>query len=206
MEEQMTINKCLRNINFLLIVFFLSGCVAGQTINMDYADSQQAESKIYQGDILVTVNDDRPYILNGDKDPSYIGHYRAGFGNTWDVKTDSEEPLGKVISRDLQHKLQSLGFRVVSEGANNKVLTISILDWNFDAYMNGKYWIDCVVQVHDNKGNTLATHQVKNNGVIKGSFWVGAKYAFEKELPIVYSETIDKIIYEKPDILESLQK
>ena len=201
----MTTKKCLRNINLLLITFFISGCVAGQTINMDYDDFQQTESKKYQGDIVVRVNDDRPYILNGDKDPSYIGHYRAGFGNTWDVKTESKEPLRIVISSDLQHKLQSLGFRVVSEGEKNKVLIVSILDWNFDAYINGKYWIDCIVEVHGNEENTLTTHQVKNNGVIKGSFWVGAKYAFENELPRIYSETIDKIIYEKPEILESLQ-
>jgi uncharacterized lipoprotein YajG len=201
----MKIKKFIRNINLLVTVFLVSGCVAGQTINMDYDDLQQTESKKYHGDIIIEVNDDRPYVLNGDKDPSYIGHYRAGFGNTWDVKTDSKEPLGIIISRDLQHKLQSLGFRIVSEGKNNKVLIISILDWNFDAYINGKYWIDCVVKVFDNSGKTIATHQVKNNGVIKGSVWVGAKYAFEKELPKIYSETIDKIIYEKPETLESLQ-
>lgn len=192
------------NILGLFIIMIISGCVAGQTINMT-PESSSVETKRFHGNIALHVTDDRPYILDGDKDPSYIGHYRGGFGNTFDVKTTSKEPLASMMVRDLGHKLQAMGFKVVAENESKRLLNVSITDWNFDAYMNGKYWISCKVQVQDEKGNRLASHEVENNSIIKGSIWVGAKYAFEKEMPRLYSETIDEIVNGNPEITAQLQ-
>ena len=69
----------------------LAGCVAGQSLQTDYV-APEATAPLDGTSILLTVSEDRPYVKSGDKPPYYIGKYRAGFGNPWDVTTDNNEP------------------------------------------------------------------------------------------------------------------
>lgn len=200
----MDYKKTANNLATLIVLLFLSGCVAGQSIKMSY-EQQQPEAAKYHGTIFVQVKDDRPYIVNGDKDPAYIGHYRAGFGNTWDVKTSSNEPLATIMERDLTAKLEAMGFHVANKEKAKRVFAVAIKEWNFDTYVNGKYWIHCEAKVLDENQNMIFSHKVENNGVIRGSFWVGAKYAFEREMPVLYKETIDRIINGNPEMTKQLE-
>jgi len=189
---------------FLLGLALLSGCVAGQNIRMTYEPvSQPAESL----NVIVTVHvtDDRPFVVNGNKKPSYIGHYRAGFGNTWDVNTKDMEPLANMIQRDLISDLRSLGFKVGSQENAARVVEVSIVDWNFDTYINGKFWYDCRVKVLDANGRQLSEQKLQDTVVIEGSVWVGAKYAFEREMPNIYRSVIRKMVRESPVTLAALK-
>lgn len=183
----------------------LSGCVAGQSIRMTYDPVLEAAAAQNVA-VSVQVNDDRPYVTSGDKAPSYIGHYRAGFGNTWDVNTKNMEPLATMIQRDLGTDLQGLGFSVVPLESAVRVVKVSIADWNFDTYINGKFWYDCRVTVLDGAGRQLSEQQLKDTVVIEGSFWVGAKYAFEREMPNIYRSIIRKMVRETPGTLEALKE
>jgi len=191
--------------NFLLVfVVALTGCVAGQNINLQYDPTPKQGTVLHQT-VAVTVEDKRSYVTDGDKKPWYIGHYRAGFGNTWDVTTRDKVPFATQVKADLQKELTSLGF---TEGSDShaKRVTVVIKDWNFDAMVNGKLWYDLEITVQSSDGAVLATSDVKDQRVIKGSFWTGAKGAMTEEVPVMYGEALQALIRNNAPIMEALRK
>lgn len=196
----------MRAVSVFIVIgaaLLLSGCVAGQKINIVYTPDACARIVTAQT-ATVQVSDARPYILNGDKTPQYIGHYRAGFGNTWPVGTGSKLALAEQFKSDVLKELQVLGVPV-SGTQNSRRLQIEILDYNFDAYMNGKFWYDVKAEVLDDKGNVLAQARVKDTRIIKGNIWVGAKYAFQKQVPKIHHEIITQMLRNNPEIMNALK-
>ena len=195
--------KWLARFCFLITLFSLAGCVAGQSIKMGYEPISVAAEKL---DIAVQVlsDDQRSFVISGAKQPNYIGHYRAGFGNTWDVTTENKQPLTDNLRQSVSSDLTALGFTIVEQGAK-RVLKIVIQDWNFDTYMNGKMWYQIHVTVESAKGETLAEADLEETVVIEGSIWVGAKYAFERELPKIYMTVVKNIARDNKKILAALK-
>lgn len=182
----------------------LSGCVAGQSLQTSY-ESPVAAVATSASSVLITVTDDRPFVKNGDKPPYYLGKYRAGFGNPWDVKTENEEPLASIVARDLAADISTLGHRVVTAAPADRLLAVSIRDWNFDGYQNGRFWYDLQITASDSGGKPLATSTVQEATHIKGSFWMGARGGFEREMPKLYPAIIRKIVRDNAQISAALQ-
>lgn len=190
---------------FLLLVsmFLLTGCVAGQQIK--FGDLPMGNQDAPLGiTVLVKVDDNRDFVRSGNKTPAYIGHYRAGFGNPWDVNTHQKKALAEIFREDLERELKSLGFNL-GEGPDGKKLRVVIKDWNFDTYLNGKIWYDIEVAVLAKDNQQLAIDAIKETKVIEGSVWVGAKYAFEEEVPKIYADIIGRLIRENSKILTALK-
>lgn len=187
----------------VVVLLFLSGCVAGQQIKFgDLAPgSQEAPLGIT---VLVKVDDNRDFVRSGNKTPAYIGHYRAGLGNPWDVNTYQKKALAEIFREDLERELRSLGFNLGTEQSEKKVQVI-IKDWNFDTYMNGKIWYDIEVAVLAKDGQQLAIDKIKETKIIEGSVWVGAKYAFEEEVPKIYADIISRLVRQNSKILTALK-
>jgi uncharacterized lipoprotein YajG len=196
----------IRRVSILPLVLALSGCVAGQSLQTTYtppAPGATTETKA-KAAVQVVVTDDRPYVKNGEKPPHYIGKYRAGFGNPWNVYTENDEPLATVLARDLAAELGSLGYAVKSGAPIDRKLALSIKEWNFDGYQNGKMWYQLEATVHDATGKVIATEMVGDETKIKGTFWMGAKGGFEKEMPKLYAAAVTKVVRENPDISAAL--
>jgi hypothetical protein len=184
-------------------VLWLGGCVVGQSLPAGYQATPAAP--IGEGTYLsVEVHDERPYVLSGDKPPYFIGKYRAGFGNPWDVTTEGQQPLAGVIERDLSADLRALGYSVVSTAEAQRRLDVAIMDWNFDAMINGKFWYEFRLRVLDAAGTLLTEDTVTDASFIEGSFWTGAKGAFEKQMPDLYAGAIRKIARENAGIIAAL--
>jgi hypothetical protein len=79
-----------------------------QTLPYVYNPREYVEQKLSAPTVL-SVKDERSFILDKDKDPSYVGHFRGGYGNTWDVKTRGKIPLAEQFQGDLQKELDTLG-------------------------------------------------------------------------------------------------
>lgn len=173
-----------------LLLLLLTGCVAGQNIRLGNIAPVVPKEKQHLT-VAVTVTDLREYVLSGTKNPSYIGHYRAGFGNTWDVTTERRQPLAQLLRQDLATELSGRGYDVAAANAQRQ-LRVDIVEWNFDAYMNGRFWYTLMVEVLDENERVLARERLEENRTIAGSVWVGAKSAFEKALPIIYREAVAK--------------
>ncbi len=189
----------------LASLVFTVACVAGQKVDLTYTP-EVAQSGGEQGTVTVTVEDRREFVVSGDKDPAYIGHFRAGFGNPWDVKTEGEIPLAELIQRDLTADLEALGFTVPAE-RTGRTLEITIQDWNFDSYTNVKFWYELQLRVTDEQGGVLHEATLKEDEiVIKGSAMVGPKYAFKREYPGIYESIIKKIARENEEIRSALRQ
>jgi uncharacterized lipoprotein YajG len=179
----------------------LTGCVAGQSLPTTYEATPTAVP-VAGATVAVQVHDERPYVKSGDKPAYYVGKYRAGFGNPWDVTTQDKAPLADNLQRDIGKDLQSLGYGVAPNGT--RTLDIAIVEWNFDGYQNGKFWYELLARVLDADGKVLASSSVKDTQGITGTFWQGAKGGFEQDMPKLYASAIRKVVRENPTISAAL--
>jgi uncharacterized lipoprotein YajG len=196
--------RTFRKALILPLLALLTGCVAGQTLDFGHtpAQSPQVGKNV---SVIVSVKDNRPYIVNGEKGPSFIGIYRGGFGNTFDVKTGSKQPFAGDVKRDLSADLKALGFNVSEAAGSARQVQVVINEWKFDTYTSGTFWCDIDVAVLDNTNRVLAKHKIKDEAKIEGSVWVGAKGAMEREMPKIYSGIINKMVRNNTQALRSLQ-
>lgn len=188
----------------LMAAIMLGGCVAGQSLPTKF-EAASGESRIESSiPIAVSVTDQRPYVVSGAKPPYYIGKYRAGFGNPWDVSTENDESLAALITRDLSSDLAAIGHPVAAGAEADRQLTVSIKEWNFDGYQNGRFWYALLVTVSDANGGPLAESTVQEQIHIKGTLMMGAKGGFEREMPKLYPQIIRKIARDNAAISAAL--
>ncbi len=195
--------KWLGKLIYLVVILISSGCVAGQSIEMVYVPDTEAVETLGIH-VRVSSEDQREFILNGKKMSNYMGRYRGGFGKPFDVTTKNKQPLASNLHRDVTRDLIALGFDVVDKGAG-RILKVEIKDWDFNTYINGKMWYQIHVVVEAADGEVLVESDFKDKVVIKGNEWVGAKYAFERELPKIYKSIVNKVARDNPQILSALK-
>lgn len=181
----------------------LGGCVVGQSLPAEY-QAPPAAVAAGRAKVAVVVADERTYVKSGDKPPYFIGQYRGGFGNPWDVTTKDKAPLANLLERDLVNEIKSLGYVVVPRADASRVLDVSIADWKFDGMVNGKFWYELHERVMGADGSQLASSNVMDSQVIEGSVWTGAKGAFEAKMPELYAGAIRKLVRENPAIAGAL--
>jgi len=186
------------------MVASLTGCVVGQSLKTNYQPA--AASKVAAGGpVVIDVADNRPYVKSGEKSPYYVGKYRSGFGIPWDVTTQDKEPLADVLKRDLGKEVEALGFNVAEPASAARKISVSVEEWNFDGYQNGKFWYALDVNVTDANGKVLATSQLKDNKGITGNLWTGAKGGFERDMPKLHAEILRKLVRENRTVLDALR-
>jgi hypothetical protein len=195
-------NSVVQFVGLIAMIFLFSGCVVKQKVALDYkAQKPQTMAESYLK-VSVTVNDERPYIKSGEKPESYIGTYRGGFGNPWNVNTVDYVALSKLVHDDLVEELNALGF--IKEGGD-KTLVVDILEWKFDAYQNASFNYQLNVKVVDNAKTIIAESDVVGKDIfIKGTL-SGGKGGVERDMPKLYSDAIKQIVRENKDILSALQ-
>ena len=190
----------LRTFSVLLAAASLSACVAGQSIDFKYQPEAGADM-VKAATVAVQVDEDRTYVKGASKPPAFIGHYRAGFGNMWEVTTAGDRPFASVMQDDLAADLKAQGYQVVpkEQGAVAR-MRVAIRDWNFDTYLNGKFWYDLAVDVFGADGKLSVSRTYKESVVIKGNVLTGAKYAFEDEMPKLYAAILRRFAREVAEI------
>ncbi len=178
----------------LIAIGMLSGCVAGQSIRLDYSPGVVSKPLFSSQTAVIIVSDERPFIKNGTKTPDYLGHFRAGFGNTWGVTTNGNVPLAELMEKDIRKELTAAGLNTTSQNPSRKLM-VDIVDYNFDSYQNAKMWYEVNVKVLDGTGKVLAENKIKETHVIRGSVMTGPKNAVMREAPIIYKKLITDIVY-----------
>lgn len=189
-----------------VMMFGTTGCAVQQTIPHAYTPNAAApvvQSEAYT--VSVGVTDDRPYVLSGKKEPCFIGIYKAGFGNPWDVRTEGKIPLSLTLARDLAEDLRSAGFTVMDSGAD-RLIAVSIQEYNFNCYINCRVWHELRVQIKDSSGKILYTKSVRADQDVKGSVMWGPKAAMESEVPKIYAGMIQNIVRNDPEGMAALKR
>ena len=104
-------------------------------------------------------------MVNGDKAPDFVGVQRGGFGNPFDVRTASGEPLADEMRAAIASAMQHQGFTVVPlGGAAPRKLELRILEWKTDVMMSMSVQYDLSLSVFDGQGALMASTTTKGDG------------------------------------------
>lgn len=180
----------------------LSACVVGQQLRLDSTPLQ--ESDFGQGQaVAVAVEDQRPEVVSGKERPWYVGKYRAALGNAWDVSTKDKVPLADQLAADLAEELAAMGF---ATGPGGRQLFVRIEQWNFTGYQNGRFWYALEISALDAAGETMATSRLDDEVEIKGTFSLGARGGFERDMPGIYAGIVASVVRDNPAIRAALGK
>ena len=155
----------------------LGACAVGGTYN--YADMPIAMQGVSTtGTIAIAVHDTRPYVLSGNKQPGFVGLARGGYGNPFDVATESGGPLAIEIRDALARALKARGAtpmavaiphsdtntaaraKLLETRAQRQVL-LTLREWKTDTMMSTDLHYDTTLSVYDQSGNQLAHHSLK---------------------------------------------
>jgi hypothetical protein len=157
---------------FGTLLLTLGGCAVGN--RYDYGNAISGLPISGTGKLAVDVVDARPYVVNGDKKPDFVGLQRGGFGNPFDVRTGSGRPLATEMRDAISNALQKQGYAVVgaTEAAPRK-MELRIFDWKTDVMMKMKTIYDLQLTVFDGRGVQLAQSKAKGEDVGSGGFESG---------------------------------
>jgi hypothetical protein len=162
----------LRHAAVVCVAAILGGCAFGQKVTYSgtTADIEAKGTK----SVAVAVHDERSYVVTGDKQPSFVGLSRGGFGNPFDILTTSGAPLANEMGTSVVKSLSDRGFKasaahvapsqsrratmeqLQSSGAERRVL-IALKEWKSDKYVRTSLTYDVTVKVYDSSDEELAS-------------------------------------------------
>lgn len=159
----------LRILPFVASMLALGACAVGN--RYDYSNAIGGLPVSGKGNIAVEVIDARPYVVSGDKTPDFVGIQRGGFGNPFDVRTASGEPLAGEMRTGIANALQKQGFTVVpANGTAPRRLQLKVLEWKTDVMARMKVLYDLTLGILDAQGKVLATSRTQGEEVLGGGF------------------------------------
>jgi hypothetical protein len=151
-------------------LLLLGGCAVGVKHNYDQRGLDLGIST--PATVAVATLDRRPYIVNGQKAENFVGLSRGGFGNPFDVTTQSGRPLASDISSSIASsmKINGVDARTVElkPGLDNeqaltalraagtqKSVLLTLLEWKGDSMINVGFNYDFTLRVLDKDGKEL---------------------------------------------------
>jgi hypothetical protein len=157
-----------------------------------------------QQTVAAAVIDQRPYVLNGDESPNFLGTERGNWGGEKTMSTESGRDLADDLTDAVVRALADRGIAASAlqpvkgigepetlaafraQGAD-RLLVVAIQDWRTDVYTRVKLSWRLEASVHDRAGNLLA--QTTSQGATPvASSDLTAKYA-----PIAVGELSRKL-------------
>ena len=156
-----------------ILGLYLTGCASIMTAE------QAAPNLSFQedaGPLVVAVLDNRPYVLDKDKNPSFEGLIRSSFGIPYSYGTATGEAMSAYLGKRIEHGFKASGVDTVlhpttvgmtkenllqelSKGGK-KSLVVSLSEWKYDHHPFSKAsYYDVEVTVLDQQGNRLVDKQ-----------------------------------------------
>jgi len=176
-----------RRLMLLLVALLLcSGCAFGHKYNYhEVVPNLKAEGS---GQMRVATHDQRPYVVSRETVPQFVGLTRGGYGNPFNVRTQSDRPLAEDMTHVICNALSKKGFQCVpvvvasSEStdevrrklqgvAGNVALLLTLREWKSDTYSSTALIYDVALQVLDGSGTVIAETSAKGRDVLGSSLW-----------------------------------
>ena len=200
----------------VLTILIISGCAVGNKHN--YSDATP-NIKATQGNKLdLGAQDQRVYILNGDKPSTFVGLSRGGFGNPFNVDTQSGKPLSDDFAKAVTRALSKKGVQVTEINipsrmaqadviknltqSGNKAVFISIKEWKSDTYQSTSLNYDIQVQVIDKSGKVVAKKSISGNENLGGDLINPPSHA-KRVIPLAFQTKLEEL-FADPDISSHL--
>ena len=168
----------LRAILMLCAFSALGGCAFGQKV--DYRESTTYLSARSDIPIEVNVIDERPYVVSGSKNPTYVGTLRALYYNPFNVNTLTGDPLSFDLKEAIRRSLAKssiaapAAYSTTNANPGQKLLMLKLREWKSDTYVHTRFDYDITATVLDENGKELATKSTKGSGAIKNFLTAGS--------------------------------
>ncbi len=206
----------MKNFIFMCAVLLLSGCAVGNKYDYRASMISLPIKSDEHKEVVLSVEDARPYVLQGEKAPDFVGLQRGGFGNPFDVTTASNKPLKDDMAISISRALKDSGYQVVSvDGTSDKgflvstaakngatrIITLIVNEWKSDIFMSITLHCDIVLRVFDAAGEMLAESDMKFVEAIGG-----AQIGATKNSEVATSEFAKRIgyLFNKDEIRRAL--
>jgi len=182
----------------IVVVALSQGCAVGQKV--DYGNATMFSLRVSAPQVAVGVQDRRPYVASRDKGPQFVGLQRGGFGNPFDVETESGRPLSDEMAGVIAHSLRQRGTQVTivplqvldtpevalerfARSGAPRALHVTIDEWKSDSY-NGTGLAYALVAVgYEASGRKLGDCRVAGDDDLGGSMGIrSAKEALPAEM------------------------
>ncbi len=193
---------------FAMICFFCQESVAQQAYGQttDYRNSWPSLDLWTEYTVLVGVSDKRPYILNGDKEPAFVGLSRSQLGIPYDILTTSKASLASDLEQALANGLLNSGVlaeRLSQEGDREgddagtpvRKLILTLFEWKSDTYRDTTFHYDFELQVFtpDNRvvsSQRFASKRTDSSGIDAARMVLSAALAAPDILHALDSEFV----------------
>lgn len=96
----------------MVATWMLTSC--GNLYRINYSNIRADLNYSGSRSVSVGVLDQRPYILSGENDPKYVGTMRGGYGNPFDLWTQSNLSLADEMAATVADSFLSKGFHVLA--------------------------------------------------------------------------------------------
>lgn len=209
----------VRRTTLAIALVVITGCTSGCAFGNKhrYRDADVALQASGATAVVVAVTDQRPYILDGDKRPDFVGLQRGGYGNPFDVTTESGKPLADDMASSICAALTKKGRPCtpsVSVGADaasaraaalaackssgsQRLLLITIREWKADTYNDTSLYFDVSAEVLDSTGALLAQNRIQGSEEIEGSL-LNPPAAAKENVPLAYRRKIEQLLNTPP--------
>jgi len=190
---------------WLFVAILLSGCAAGNKYDYRSSSITLPLKAADHRELVLSVEDARPYVVAGNKTPNFVGLQRGGFGNPFDVTTASGRPLTEDMSIAITRALTTSGYKVLTvneksdksflvktatdQGAT-RIVTLKVNEWKSDIFMGITVHCDIELKIYDVNGELLAASDMKFDEEIGG-----AQIGASKNSRIVADEFAKRIGY-----------
>jgi hypothetical protein len=166
--------KSIRHLAGVLAALAMGGCAVGNQHNYTI----QTPDLPPQGtrSVAIATQDLRPYVVTKEKAPNFVGVSRGGFGNPFDITTQSNQPLANDFSATIARALQQRGFKttvldvavasrpapqaLAEQGKSERLAVVSIHEWKSDTFMNTALIYELTLGVYDSRGEQLANNRI----------------------------------------------
>lgn len=202
----------------LLLAAGLGGCAVG---NHQQYNGVVPDLKISgQRSVAVAVVDNRPYVVDGDKDPDFVGVQRGGFGNPFDVGTDSRKPLASDMTDNIVAALKQRGLapeavtvkpgtpvpatvQAANAGGRDRALVLELREWKSDTYTNTALVYNVEARVCDATGKSLASVTRQGDDDLGGDLMDPPGHA-KDAVPPAFKRILESLLND-PQIVGALQ-
>ncbi|MGH8602580.1 MAG: hypothetical protein ACREXR_07315 [Gammaproteobacteria bacterium] len=200
----------------LLISLVLVGCAFGR--KQDYLQAHPVLELTQEAPLAVGVQDRRPYILDHDKDEDFVGLQRGGYGNPFDVGTQSKQALAEDMAKVLTVALGRSGAMVTPvklspslskaeaigalQSTNaEKSLLLLLYEWKSDTYNGTEIIYELEMEAIDKQGKVLARKRAQGIDQLGAAFWDPQGHA-QEAVPAAFQRKLeDLFLGEIADVL-----
>ena len=114
--------------------------------------------------VTITVEDRRPYIVSGDKAPTFIGFVRAGFGIPYNTTFEPAEVVAHKIKRDIVAEVSAQGYDI---GQGDYTMDVVIREFKHDGYSQFTIFHNLEVTVSHEGQERTTTIEDKRSGTLE---------------------------------------